>query len=841
MPTAAECLAEVKAAFDGSATDDEIFEALEEFGSVARAIFEQRPYANVQEELFGHAARAAKRARETVLLKRRAKADNALKENRLRAKLDQAAWEKDPNAAVEATNFGSFGFAPGGKQSVWRSGASLAKFWIGSLENAINKHELTPALAHGHLDAQIAEEMWQLGRTKGGKPGISGSKEAQLAAKIIHRLQEVQVSRLNRAGAFIRRLPGYIIRQSGDARKIKKAGFGGWYAKTWPRVDEMKTFNRLLASDEREAIYQQLWNDYSNGRHPTVLEDQPWGDPLPVGGSLAKRVSAHREIHFKTAKDWYANHTEFGNGTLIENVVRASITNGRAVALMETYGGSNPKAMHHRFVAEADARAAKIGANTSQARSRFSADTMWGIVSGESQRPSDATLARLGNGARSWQVASKMGSAVVSAYISDPALQFAEMSRHGVPFLRKAAQPWANVIKLAAESKEQRELANYLGAMRNGIFNEVWSRFDVGEGVPGMASWMAGKVMKYSGFNYETNAMEAGIVGVISHELADRSAAPHASLEPGYAKMLAAYGIGAKEWPMLAGAVREIDGVPHIVPQELKLEPFGNLSTAAGRRAARRQRDELAGKLMSFIDDRRAASINEPGGRTKAILHGNDNPGTWRGEFWKAFALFKSFPTEMLVRTWGERAAEGEYVRLAGLVLTLTVLGTVTNTVRDATKGIAPPDPEKMNAAAMGQTFARGLLAGGGASIMGDLVLGEWDRYGRNVLAQQAGPLLGTIGDTVALGSATWKYAGKGATGNLEDGDTADLGARAFKLAYQNAPGANIWYLRTVFDYLLLYPMQEWLNPGYLRRMERNRERDTGQQFMLSPSQHRAW
>lgn len=829
-----DCLNEIRDSFGGALSDEHILEALEEFDAVARATVEQKPWASIQEELFGHAGRRARVLREEELIRRRNQLGNNRKEAALRGILDRPEWAKDPTAGAVAKDVGSLGFAAGGKLSVFRQGGALAKNWLGSLINALDKRELTTAIKKGDLDEQIAAEMWEMDR-KGGKSGVSGSKEALVAGKIIHRLNEVMVGRLNRAGAYIRRTPGYVIRQSYDARRIGAAKFEKWFADTWPRIDEMRTFNRLLASDEREAIYAKLFNDFANGRHPSVLEDTPWQSYQPGGGNMAKRVSQHRELHFKTAKDWYANHVAYGAGTILENVQKAIIANGRAAVIMETYG-SNPKEMHQRFFEEANARASAVGAKTSGQSNRLSPDNLWGIISGESARPSDASLARIGNAARSLQVASKLGSAVMSAYLTDPALQFNEMSRHGVGFLRKATQPWANVVRLATESGAQRQLANYLGAYRDGMISDLFGRFDTGEGLPGWASWFARKTMKISGFNFETDAHNAGITAIISHELAARSAVSYAELDPKYQRLLGAYDIGAAEWPRLAGAITQTEGRDYIVPQALRLEDFGEADTPAGRRSARRARDELAGKLMSFIDDRRAASIAEPGGRTKAILHGGPQPGTWQGELWRSLTQFKSFSTEMLVRVWGEKIAEGEYVKLAGFVLATTVLGNLITVVRDAQKGIAPPDYANLTAAQATQLFARGMITGGGFSILGDLVLGEYDRYGRDVLAQQAGPVLGQVAGLAGLGSAGLRYAGRASSGTLDEDDSADLGARAFKLAYQNTPFVNVWYLRTVFDYLLLYPMTEYLNPGHLRRMERKREQDTGQKYLLAPS-----
>jgi hypothetical protein len=672
------------------------------------------------------------------------------------------------------------------------------------------------------------------------------------------------------------------------------------------------------------------------------------------------------------------------------------------VALMETFG-SNPEAMLRRFVDEADDRAAKIGAKTSESRNRFSPDTLWAIVSGEGNRPADTALARLGNAVRATQVASKLGSAVLSAYLSDPKLQANELARHGVPFLRRAMLPWQNVIRMATESGEQRKLANMLQAYRDGMLSEVWGRYDTGDGLPGVATWFAQKTMKLSGMNAWTSAAKGNVAATISHEMADRAGTAFDSLEPEYRKLLRSYGITADDWGRLGTAQIDVEGVPYIVPHQLKLADFlppkpaqvrppmpgdqalagiaskrnqavnrrmlgevdptemtpdleirdaieanpaafdgvlahgiagpdpeqqlakllsegidpnrrwntGDLSsaadpmaraggvgakveapyvllskpgrnmetdgidavllnettrsaaadlrrafpgvefltvdevpawkakpaagepTAADRRAARRARDGLSTKLITFIDDRMAAAMNEPGARTRAHLIGDSRPGTWRGEFWRAATLFKSFPVEILNRVYGEKVANGEYASLAGLFLTMTVLGGVTNVVRDAARGIAPPDYTDLSPKQGLQLFLRAAITGGGLGLFGDFVLGEYNRFGGSMTASLAGPVLGQADKAAEI------FAGVMRAPAADDpfDAAADVGAKAFKFLYSNLPFVNLWWARQTLDYFVLYNMQEWLNPGYLQRMERRREAETGQRFILAPSE----
>jgi hypothetical protein len=46
----------------------------------------------------------------------------------------------------------------------------------------------------------------------------------------------------------------------------------------------------------------------------------------------------------------------------------------------------------------------------------------------------------------------------------------------------------------------------------------------------------------------------------------------------------------------------------------------------------------------------------------------------------------------------------------------------------------------------------------------------------------------------------------------------------------------NLFYTRAALDYLIIYRIQEALNPGFLRRMEQRAERDNGQTYWLAVS-----
>jgi hypothetical protein len=46
-----------------------------------------------------------------------------------------------------------------------------------------------------------------------------------------------------------------------------------------------------------------------------------------------------------------------------------------------------------------------------------------------------------------------------------------------------------------------------------------------------------------------------------------------------------------------------------------------------------------------------------------------------------------------------------------------------------------------------------------------------------------------------------------------------DVAANSLRVALNHTPFINLFYTRMALDYLVLYRMQEAVNPGYLRRM----------------------
>jgi hypothetical protein len=97
------------------------------------------------------------------------------------------------------------------------------------------------------------------------------------------------------------------------------------------------------------------------------------------------------------------------------------------------------------------------------------------------------------------------------------------------------------------------------------------------------------------------------------------------------------------------------------------------------------------------------------------------------------------------------------------------------------------------------------------------------------LLETAAGPTASDISD---IGDV-WYKARDYATGVSSDPPDVET----WNLFKNNTPFLNLFYTRAALDYLILYHIQEALNPGSLRRMEQKLKKENGQEFLLPPSE----
>ena len=140
-------------------------------------------------------------------------------------------------------------------------------------------------------------------------------------------------------------------------------------------------------------------------------------------------------------------------------------------------------------------------------------------------------------------------------------------------------------------------------------------------------------------------------------------------------------------------------------------------------------------QLAAAYTDRSGYAIPMPSARTRAIMFGkNYEPGTPLNTALKLLYQFKLWPVDMVNRAWGRemygRIGDGKMGRVTSIVETLVaaaVFGTAAEGLRDLIKGQNPL--AKLETHPLAAIMA-GVQRSGMGSIVGDFLLGQFDRHG---------------------------------------------------------------------------------------------------------------
>lgn len=265
---------------------------------------------------------------------------------------------------------------------------------------------------------------------------------------------------------------------------------------------------------------------------------------------------------------------------------------------------------------------------------------------------------------------------------------------------------------------------------------------------------------------------------------------------------------------------------------------------------AQRLRQQASEKVLAFVLDEAQFAVINPDLATRAIATGGGQPaGSVRGEAFRSFAQFKSFPIAMMTRHWrriletpqgleGAPAGFGADSKAGGvanrtavfamLAVTSQLLGAMVLQTKALQGG---KDPYDMTTA---KFWLRALAQGGGFGYLGDLVFKDPTEQRGGSVEQTAGSVMGPL-----VGAAAGLIGDLGVVNAWEaaKGEKTHAGAEALRWAVSNTPGASLWWTRPAFEHWFLHNAQEMMNPGYLARVKQRAQKDWGQAYWWEPGE----
>ena len=249
-----------------------------------------------------------------------------------------------------------------------------------------------------------------------------------------------------------------------------------------------------------------------------------------------------------------------------------------------------------------------------------------------------------------------------------------------------------------------------------------------------------------------------------------------------------------------------------------------------------KEKDRLVSSLGAYYVDRADFAVPMPSAMERAVMNMGTQDGTPLGISMRLLTQFKSFPITVMHKSLGREIygygaetmkeglfkGKGSVMGLAHFVVATSMLGYMSLYMKDIVRGKSPRKFEDDNLAHNIKIITASMAQGGGLGLYGDFLFGHFNRYGRSALGTLAGPTIGQLDNVVDIMQT------------LREGNNPF--PKMANLIQGNTPFINLFYLRMALDYLILYNIQEWQNPGYLRRLERRMDRDYNQRFYIPPS-----
>jgi GNAT superfamily N-acetyltransferase len=709
--------------------------------------------------------------------------------------------------------------------------------FIGGLIADIEKANLKREFISGRFDRDIYDALYRLGTDKPNMDGLP--PQAVQIAQIVNKYQTVARNRRNRFGAWIRDLRGYITRQSHDTYKIRAATEDEWVKFVKDRLDLPKMIKLgLISETDPLGSLRNLYDDFAAGVHMKHKAGEEDMVALGRGSNLARRESVSRALYFKDGIAAYEYNQRFGVGTLAESVITGLERAAASAALLKNLG-TNPEATLTRLMDEYE-NSLSIDPNR-RAKFRQQRGAILNLLSqvdGSVYVPGNVGAAKVGGILRAWQNMAKLGGALISS-VSDLAGYAAELRYSQGKNMLSGVLDGIVALTRGRASGERADILASLGVFHESVAGSISARFDSPELVAGKLAAAQQFFFRLNGLTWWTEALRDGAALQHSSYMAKQSNRAFADIDPELQRLLGLYNIDEGKWNIIRMAKHKAsDGKEYISGDSLRTLPrqmFENYIASVGRTvndaSVANLMDDLQQALRIMMVDRAHHAVLEPNARARAFMLRGTKPGTLPGEVLRYIGQFKSFSIAMVQMVLGREVygrgydTVGEYLRkgrgdMVGLVTMIgmyTALGYAAMAIKDLIKGREPRNPLDY------KTWVAAMAQGGGLGLYGDFLFGEYSRFGRSFSSSLLGPVIGNLDTLTDL----WT--------RIRNGD--DSAAAAFKALIDNTPFLNLYWLRPLLDYAILFNIQESLNPGFLRRMERRIETQNGQSFLFKPSE----
>lgn len=754
----------------------------------------------------------------------------------------RTTWKDRPDIGLEAMLVGRNDARTGSRRSVASEVAQLRGKYNSGINYDFDQAGVVKFISSGSNDREIADAMWRIGR---GEKLDGMTWQSIEAAKIISKWQESARMDQNRAGAWVGKVPGYIVRQSHDILKIRAAGYESWRNTILPRLDDV-TFDGIT---DREQFLKNVYEGLASGIH--LSGDKPdWMNGFKGSQNAAKRASQERVLHFKDGVSWHEYNQQFGSGSLREALFGGLNNAARSTGMMRVLG-TNPQNMF-KYLADTIAEDLR-GTASPAAQADFASQvrrlnrTTMPHIDGSLNIPGSVGMANVSAGIRGWLRMSQLGGAVISSF-NDVPISATEMRYQGQNFMESLLTAMKGRFSRYSGA-EQKEILSSIGVYSDAMTQEIIRRISGDDTLTGKMGRAQQLFFKYNLMNFWTDSGRNSNAMMITNWLAKNAEHAYSQLPEDLRRVLDLHGIGDPEWEIYRKMdMSDAEGRQFMtssgirgVPDDVIASYVEGKGLKVTERSIADARDTLEGQLRGYVLDRLNIAMSEPGERTQAFMKMGTVPGTVAGEAIRFAGQYKSFTASFMQNVLGRevfgrgytpaglgesktasltnallRNGKGAFVGAANLFVWATLFGYISMQAKLMLKGQTPRPADA-------KTFLAAASQGGGLGILGDFMFGQVNRMGAGPVTSLMGPVASNADTLITLLQQTTR-------GDAKSGDW-------YRTALDNTPFLNVFWLRTAMNGLILNRIQDALDPGSLERYQRRVEREQGNTFLIPPSQ----
>ena len=703
--------------------------------------------------------------------------------------------------------------------------------------------------ADSKLQEELAITQQQISE---GMEVTTKNQDVKKLAEIMEKHSELTRQALNARGANIPKMWGYVVRQSHDQFNVRAAA-----NRLGKNLNEIKADPNLKGTDInynknftawKNFIMQYLDGDRTFGNTDNIDSflmnsyNSLVGNKIQVAdgasgvfgsNSVTKGISNKRVLHFKSAKDWYAYNEKFGTGSLKETYYSGLMTAGRNIGMLDTLG-TKPKENFEKIRVAISNRMLANKRSTESLSSYRQFEKFMNVV--------DGTVYTFDGGKFGFAVAkwsaigravgnvAKLGGAVISA-AADIGIYASEMKYQGRSFLGGMGEAMGGIGKIK-NTKQKKDIAKGLGFLGDGTTYDISGRFQVGDNLNKGWTQIQRTFFKYNLLSWWTNTLKENSMLGMANYYANQKNLSFDQLNKPLQSFFGLYNIDATKWDIIRKTAmsKADDGTEFINISELSNMSDADIKKITGmndlnKTELQMEKDKFKYSVSGMLLDRSIYAVIEPDARTKGTMTQGTLAGTGMGEAIRFIGQFKAFPMAIGNKVLGREIAFlrsgpnqdiGRGIRgLSSIVVVSGFMGYMSMTAKDLLKGKEPRDPNNI------KTIMAAFLQGGGLGIYGDVLFKE-QRDAGSVAAGLIGPAPTTAID---LGLA-FKYALSGEGGKA--------GRAAYRTISSNIPFLNLFYIKTIFDYMIGFQIMETMNPGVLKRVEKRMKKDYNQEYLFT-------